>query len=88
MVVCNAHCTCTPSTEKGTMGAHPPTWISKIFDFQGVFRPAATGADLRAPWKEKKISPPRQFPEYAPASPVRAFQKYIYIKAKPGVPLS
>ena len=40
MVVRNAHA--PPS-----MGAHPPpTWISKIFDFQGVLRPAAKCADL------------------------------------------
>ena len=40
-----------------------PTWTSKIYGFQGLFRSQQV---LTLPEKKKNLSPPGQIPEYAP----------------------
>ena len=46
----------------GGLWAQSPPWISEIYGFQG-FWPQMVA---EPPWREKKLSPPRQNPEYAP----------------------
>ena len=55
-------------TDRGVVwggGISPPTWISKIYGFQGVSRPQQV---LSPPGKKQKFKHPGQIPDYSPGS--------------------